>query len=198
VTTNQWLAGTALVLGALAAAAGSPARSTHGQIDVDELASMVVHEQDHVDAIDLAQWIRERKPGLRVIDVRTAAEFDEYHVPAAENIPIEGLSKATFAPSDTIVMYSQGGAHAAQAWVLLRALGHKQVFFLSGGLDEWATDVMAPLLPDDATPAERQAFERASEISRYFGGVPHAGPRPAPGSASPAAAVLTKLKRRGC
>jgi rhodanese-related sulfurtransferase len=198
VTTNRALAATALVLGALAAAAGAPRPSTPGQIDVDELASMVVHEQDHVDAIDLAEWIRDQKPGLRVVDVRTESEFVEYHVPAAENIPIEALSRAHFAPNDTIVMYSQGGAHAAQAWVLLRALGYKQVFFLSGGLDEWAIDVMSPVLPDDATAAEQQAFARISEISRYFGGIPHTGPRPAPGAASPAASVLTKLKRRGC
>lgn len=199
INTNRSLAAIALVLGSFAAAAGTPSRSTRGQVDVDELASMVVHEQDHVDALDLAQWIREQKPGLRVVDVRTAADFAEYHLPSAENIPIEALSRATFAPADTIVMYSQGGAHAAQAWVLLRALGHKKVFFLSGGLDEWATDVMGPLLPDDASPAEKVAFERAAEISRYFGGHPHVGPRPAPGAASAAATeILTKLKRRGC
>jgi rhodanese-related sulfurtransferase len=193
------LAFTALGLGALAAIAGSPLRSSRGQIDVDELAAMVVHEQDHVDAIDLAGWIKDRKAGLRVIDVRAPAEYDEYHVPSAENVPLEQFSRAGLKRDDTVVLYSGGGAHAAQGWVLLRALGLRQVYFLSGGLDEWATDVMAPVLPDDATPDERAAFQTTAEISRYFGGVPTVGPRvPAEARAGAGALVLTRLKRRGC
>jgi 3-mercaptopyruvate sulfurtransferase SseA len=199
VTLGRSLAIAALGLGGLAAVAGSPFSSTKGQIDVDALASIVVHEQDHVDAVELAAWIRDQKRGLRVIDVRTAAEFAGYHVPSAENVPLERLSHAGLKPTDTVVLYSQGGAHAAQAWVMLRALGLRQVFFLSGGLDEWLTDVMSPVLPDDATPDEKLAFKTTAEISRYFGGVPTTGPRvSAEGRAGHAAGVLTRLKRRGC
>lgn len=197
MSANRWLACAALGLGALAAVAGTPWRSTRGQIDVDALASMVVHEQDHVDALTLATWIKDRKPGLRFVDVRTATEFDADHVPTAEHVPLEMLSRTHFALTDTVVMYSQGGAHAAQGWVLLRALAIRQVFFLSGGLDEWTSDVMDPLLPDDATPAEKSAFATTSAISRYFGGRPHVGPR-VPGGSSTSAKSTAALKRRGC
>jgi 3-mercaptopyruvate sulfurtransferase SseA len=108
-----------------------------GQVDVDALTSMIATERDHIDARDLAQWIKIRKPGLRVIDLRAAEAFSADHIPTAENLPLEKLGHAGFSPTDTVVLYSQGGAHAAQAWVLLRALGLHQVYFLSGGFDEW-------------------------------------------------------------
>jgi len=199
VTIGRALAAIALVFGLLAAVAGTPRPPVRGIIDVDATALMIVKEQDHVDAADLGAWIRDRKPGLRVIDVRSAAEFDAYHVPAAENLPLERITRTTFAPADTVVLYSQGGAHAAQAWVLLRAIGLPHVYFLSGGLDEWLTDVMDPVLPEDATPAEKSAFASIADVSRYFGGTPHIGPRQTGGrSAAAAGEILTKLKRRGC
>jgi len=197
VTTSRWLAATALVLGGLAAVAGPPSPAARGEVDVTRLASMIVHEEDHVDAIDLARWIRDRKRGLRVIDVRSPEEFEAYRVPTAENVPLDQLTDAGFAPTDTVVLYSGGGAHAAQAWVLLRALGLRQVFFLSGGLDEWIADVMEPLLPDDATEEEKAAFAPVADVSRYFGGTPHTGPRRAAEAAAGREAIA-RNKRRGC
>jgi hypothetical protein len=37
-----------------------------------------------ITAVELAEWIRDRKPNLRVIDLRPEAAFDEYHLPRAE------------------------------------------------------------------------------------------------------------------
>ena len=197
MTMTRGLAAAALLLGGLAGIAGQPVATARGEIDVNHLASTIARELDHVEAIDLARWIRDGKQGLRVVDVRPPAQFENYRLPAAENIPLDKLGLAVFAPSDTVVLYSGGGAHAAQAWVLLRALGLRQVFFLSGGLDEWVNDVMRPLLPDDATPGEKAAFQSTAGISRYFGGTPRTGPRPAAGSTDGTDAAA-RLKRRGC
>ena len=94
-----------------------------------------------------------------------------------------------FTPSETIVVYSKEGAHAAQAWVLLRALGHRQVFFLRGGRAAWEGEVLRPTLADDASDAAKAEFARASELSRYFGGAPRAGTSKKPTSLP---------HRRGC
>ena len=97
------------------------------------------------------------------------------------------------------MLYSQGGAHAAQAWVMLRASGHRRVYFLRGGMDEWLADVMAPTLASGSSPADRQAFERVAEISRYFGGQPR---ELAPGERGPATVLTPRAvataRRRGC
>ncbi len=195
----------AVLLGALAAFAGSPYRASRATVDVQRLARAVAHEEDHVTAIALAEWIRGRKAGLRIVDLRTAAEFETYHVPRAERIALESLATAPLRVNDTIVLISGGGAHAAQAWVLLQALGFKQVYFLRGGLQEWIDDVMNPTILATAPPSAMAEFKRVGEISRYFGGVPRIvdkiEPRPAnaegerPSSTSDAAAAI---RRRGC
>lgn len=194
----------------LAAFAGSPYAGKHGQVDVPALARTVEREDDHVTAIELARWIRDRRDGLRIVDVRTTAEFDAWHLPAAERIPLASLATTPFRRSDTIVLYSEGGAHAAQGWVFLRALGYSQVYFLRGGLNEWLDEVMNPTIRTSASATERAAFDSVAALSRYFGGVPQvadstgvrrgtggADARPAPRGASTAAAVL-RQRRRSC
>ena len=119
--------------GALALVAGDPYAV---KVDVHRLAKAVAQEEDHVTADELAQWIRDRKPGLRLIDVRTPAEYNKSHFPRAENVPIESIASVAFGPSETIVLLSEGGAHAAQAWVFLQALGYRNVYFLRGGMQE--------------------------------------------------------------
>ena len=165
------LAGMALALGLLAPLAGSPYKASHATIDVPALARTVAREEDHVTALELAQWIKDRRSGLRVLDVRSREEYDRYHLPTAERLALDSLATIPFRADDTLVLYSEGGAHAAQAWVFLRALGYRNVYFLRGGLYEWLEQVMNPTLAD-TTAAGRDAFARAASLSRYFGGVP--------------------------
>jgi rhodanese-related sulfurtransferase len=146
------LATLAAVLGLLAAFAGAPRA-----IDVDALARQVAKEEDHVTALELAQWIKDRKPGLRVINVGSASSRlpnvgrASARLPGAEDISLEALTKTPFGPDETIVLISDGGAHAAQAWVFLRALGHRNVFFLRGGVAEWNAEVLHPPAPTAVT-----------------------------------------------
>jgi rhodanese-related sulfurtransferase len=168
-------------------------------VDAISLAHEIEHEDDHVTALELAQWIRERKAGLRVLDVRSDSEFRAYHIPSAERMPLPALATLPPREGETLVLYSEGGAHAAQGWVLLRANGHRQVYFLRGGLLDWMDEVMSPSLPTDTSRA------RVSALSRYFGGVPRAGAVPLPASSSSpppppatAASAVARIRRRGC
>ncbi len=193
------LAAVALVLGALAAVVRTPVPAGTS-VDVEALARAVEREDDHVTALELATWIKDRKPGLRVIDVRPAADFERYHLPTAERMALDTLVTAPFRDEETIVLYSDGGAHAAQGWVLLRARGHRQVYFLRGGLADWLEDVMNPALAPDTTPDARA---RVVSISRYFGGTPHdesesdrAAKGASPRESTPEA--VARMRRRGC
>jgi len=195
VTRPQLLGVGALGLAALAAFVGTPVPARPGEIDVNQLAGMIAREEDHVTAIDLAGWIKDRKPGLRVIDVRPAEAFDDFHLPTAENMPLPSISQAAFKTTDTLVLYSDGGAHAAQGWVLLRSLGYRHVYFLRGGLGEWLDDVMNPVIPANAAPDVADAFKRTVELSQYFGGHPTVGDRP---PATTTSQRIEAMKRRGC
>jgi rhodanese-related sulfurtransferase len=160
----------------MAAIAGDPQpRRIRAQVDMAALAGVIEREEDHVTAIELAEWIRDRKRGLRVADIRTRDEFERYHIPSAELLALSDIPKVVPAEEETWVLYSEGGAHAAQAWMLMRAMGHERVYFLRGGVLDWAEDVMNPVLLPASTADARRQNERIAEVSRYFGGVPRTG-----------------------
>jgi rhodanese-related sulfurtransferase len=184
----------ALALGLAAPFACSPSRMQPRGLDLDAIARAIDEGSDHVSARQLAEWIRDRRPGLRLIDVRSPAEFHEDAIPTAENVPIDQLANARFAPDQTIVLYSQEGAHAGQAWVMLRSLGVTQAMFVPGGLADWHEEVLSPLLPANGSPAERA---RIAELSHYFGGSPRiAGERES--ELAGAAQAVRSVRRRGC
>ena len=188
-TLVRILASAAVISGIAAALAGSPYASRNGHIDVDALSKTVQHEDDHVTAMELAAWIRARRPGLRVIDVRSASEYDAYHVPTAERVRLDSIAHVPFRKDETIVLYSEGGAHAAQAWVFLRALGYEHVRFLRGGIEDWLDDVMSPILAPTASRRDSVAFDSNGALSRYFGGVPRRGVTNG---------AVQRVRRRGC
>lgn len=195
---RRWLAGAAALAGALAPFAGSPYRARSSaatlagspSVDVAALAGAVARQEDHISALELAAWLRAGRPGLRVLDVRSAAEFRAYHIPGAEHVPLERVATLPFSSETTLVLYSETGVHAAQAWVFLRALGHGRVVFLRNGLHEWLDDVMSPTLAADAPPEAIVKFAATAELSRWFGGSPR----------QPAAATdrAEPTWRRGC
>lgn len=200
------LAGGALLLSVAAAFAGAPDAAAHASLDTREIARAVARHEDHVTALELAGWIRDRRPGLRVIDLRSAAAFDDYHVPGAERMTLDSVARDPFGRDETVVLYSDGGPEAAQGWMLLRALGRRNVLFLRGGMYEWLEQVMNPVLPDAAPAASRDDFARTAALSRYFGGVPRAGGQPVPDDLVPAGSVApaprpslgARTRSRGC
>lgn len=161
------LAIAAVVGGALAVVAGNPTRPVGGTVDVTELARIVEHEEDHVTAVKLAKWIRDDKAGLRILDIRSDSEFDDFHIPRATHMPLADIARMPLDSAATYVLYSEGGTHAAQGWFLLRARGVKNAFFLRGGLYEWLEEVMNPRVASTTPQAERDSIRA---ITLWFGG----------------------------
>lgn len=169
LTLNQKLAAIALVLGGLALFS-QPHRGPFVKLDARELALVVEQEVDHVKPAELAAWIVEGRADYRLIDLRTADEFATYHIPTAENAQLPALADYPLLRNEKIVLYSEGGIHSAQAWLLLRAQGYDGVFTVLGGLDGWKDEVLFPVLPVEAGPPERAQFERAAALAQFFGG----------------------------
>lgn len=199
LSRNQKLALFAVALGLGALVIGTP-RSGKVTIDERELAAMVEGEVDHVTPDDLADWIVAGRQDFRLIDLRTAAEYAEYHIPQAENLAITALADADLARNEKIVLYSAEGIHSAQAWFLLKAKKFPAVYILLGGLKQWTEQVVFPETPaEGATPAERIAFAAAAERARFFGGAPRAasvagaGTPPAPATPATSAPALPKV-----
>jgi rhodanese-related sulfurtransferase len=199
LTSNQKLAAGALLLGAVALFA-SPYPGGKVTLDARELALAVGTEADHVEAPELAAWIIEGKADYRLVDLRSEAEFAQYHIPTAVNIPMNVLTDAGLGRDEKIVLYSEGGIHSAQAWMLLRAQGYKGAYMLKGGLDDWKDQVVFPVLVDNPTPEQRARDERRRAMASFFGGQPRSaaavaagGASAMPGIAAPALPALPKV-----
>ena len=172
-TVNRRLAAAALVLGALAMA-GRPEPGHRVTIDTQQLATIVAGEVDHVTPAELADWIIRGAGNYRLVDLRDAASFARYHIPTAENVPLAELPDHGLARNERIILYSDGGIHAAQAWMLLAAQGYHGATTLLGGLDAWQDEVLYPAAPANPAPREAASFERAVQVARFFGGQPRA------------------------
>jgi uncharacterized protein len=210
LSLNQKLALGALTLGVIALFA-RPLRGNVVTVDVKELAALIDSEDDHVTPRELAAWIVETRSDYRLVDLRPAKDYAEYHLPGAENVTLSALPDASLLRSEKIVLYSEGGIHASQAWILMRAKGFRNVYTLKGGLEQWKDEVLFPSLADHATAEERARFERAAALAQFLGGSRRTGANASvavktpemPKVAAPAAAgvppsAAPKKKKEGC
>ena len=201
----------ALVTAAATMAVAAALVDARPAIDASTLAGEISTDRDHISAPELAERIMRGDPTLRLFDVRPRAEYEALHIPTASHATLDELSRARFPRDATVVVYSEGSAHAAQAWVLLRLNGVRTVYFLREGIYEWIARVREPRLASDATPAERADFDRAVALSRFFGGValtnvPRAevpegywtGAHAVDGVSSRATEAIARVRRRGC
>lgn len=163
------------ILGLIAAFAGSPYRGSKVTLDTVELAGIVQKEADHVEASDLADWIIQGKTDYRLLDLRNEEEYNQYHIPGAENVELAALPGYDLARNEKIILYSGGGTHSAQGWFLLKADGFKAVYMLLGGLQAWKDQILFPVIPPNPAPEQRASLEKIKEVSRYFGGSPISG-----------------------
>jgi hypothetical protein len=171
------LLGAALVaLGLGAAVSGDPSAVSRATIDPRALALEVGNKADHVSVEELASWIIAGRGDYRLLDVRYPEEFATYHIPGAENVPLAALSWDLMPRNETVVLCSEGGIHAAQAWFLLKSMGFQHVYLLLGGIEEWKDIVLFPRNPGENADSEARArFDRLAGMSRFFGGAPRGG-----------------------
>ncbi|MEY4672327.1 MAG: hypothetical protein RL148_111 [Planctomycetota bacterium] len=157
---------TALVLG------GGGARE--GGNVPDAALQAVETGSDHIDAEALADRIMAVDPGLVLVDVRPAPEFAEWHLPRAVNLTVPDLlgapGDALFARNpELVVLYSNGPAHPAQAWIELQRRGRTNVLVLDGGLDEFRARILTPpSLRGETEEAKAKAESQLFALRRAF------------------------------
>lgn len=206
ISLQQAAVAMVLMLGAgLLLASGKPVGQTVGVTPV-AIAASIEQKTDLVEALDLAKRMIEGKKDFVVVDLRPAWQFDDYHIPGALNLTMEqavlgqGLGK-----DKEIILYSAGGTHAAQTWVLMVQQGYRAKTLLDG-IQGWWRDVLTPssLSATDETKAA-QEYQGLRSIREYFQGGPTSG-KPAvptttapttPSTPPPAAATPAAPKKKG-
>jgi len=124
----------------------------------------------------LADWLINKDPGIQLIDVRSPAEFEKFHLDQAINVPRADILSPDYREIwdqgvKFNVIYSNGSTTAHDAWMILRQLGYQNIGVLMGGLNYWTEVVMNPkspaaILPDD----EIAKYEFRKGASQALGG----------------------------
>lgn len=208
-------------LGFLALFAGNPYRDAMATVDTKQLALEAGAGAERVSVDQLADWLIAGRNDFRLVDVRAAQDFAAYHLPEAINVPLAALGAGLAAPTERLIICSDGELPAAQAWFLLRSLGYRAVYVLSGGLTAWKDSILFPQAPPAGAPAREQIdFARRAAVAAHFGGSPRASagltspaapaapsspelpklapPLPPPAPAEGAAPAPARKKREGC
>ena len=93
-----------------------------------------------IDPTDLAQLVT-GGDDVKVLDVRTPAEFETVHIPGAYNVPLDTLGEhATEIQrhvDEPVVLVCRSGMRASQAEQRLAAAGMVNVRVLEGGMVAW-------------------------------------------------------------
>ena len=94
-----------------------------------------------ISASELDRMV-EADPTVRLLDVRTAGEFESGHIPGAYNVPLNvlGEHRAEIANvTEPVILICQSGARAAQAESDLIAAGMTNLRLLEGGMNAWSS-----------------------------------------------------------
>jgi rhodanese-related sulfurtransferase len=130
---------------------------------------------ESISAPDLADRIVAQDAALRVLDLRSRQDFDQLHVAGATQMTLDDLRGQPIPLSARIVLYADDDGQASRGARLLRTRGYRNVVILRQGISAWISRVLEPRLARDATALERAEFERAAQLSRFFGGMAHSG-----------------------
>jgi rhodanese-related sulfurtransferase len=133
---------------------------------------MIAAGYDHVTVQELSDWLIKDRRDFELVDIRDLQQFDAAHIEGARHIPLAGLlaeqALNSLPARRTIVVYSNGSAHAAQAALLLRLAG-REALALLGGYNYWQAYLNDP---EKAGVAEMDAAQRAQyqAVACYFAG----------------------------
>lgn len=103
------------------------------------MTTTILPDTDVFDSSQLRQLLHEI-PDLRILDVRTGAEFESVHIPGSYNVPLDTLAEHVDDLADVdhpVVLVCQSGGRATRASQRLTAAGKDTLHILEGGITSW-------------------------------------------------------------
>lgn len=91
--------------------------------------------------INMEQLKNKQINGIKIIDVRSSQEYNEWHIEGAINIPEYEINcnvdNILENKNEDIVLYCSSGSRSEKAYSKLTKLGYKRLYCLYGGLDNY-------------------------------------------------------------
>lgn len=143
-----------LILAALTIFIPEKKSNTFSEIKEQQILSDIQANSHYVNSDEVAfNIINKDKNTLKLIDVRTPKEFQEFHLPGSINIQINQLlaksNQMEFENQHTrTVFISNGEELASKAWMICRRNGMNNLYILKGGLNAFVSEIFYPVKPD--------------------------------------------------
>ena len=113
----------------LAGCGAQSEESTYRQVNAEEAATMMEEESGYI-----------------ILDVRTAQEYSEKHIPGAVNVPNEIIGSAGIPElpdkAQLILVYCRSGNRSKQASEKLVKLGYTNIVEF-GGINDWTGETVS-------------------------------------------------------
>jgi hydroxyacylglutathione hydrolase len=110
-----------------------------GALPAEDLESFAPRPVAAIPSTELRE-LATRAAGATVVDVRSATEWNEGHVPGAVHVPLAYLTSklSDLRSRQPIVTYCRSGSRSVTAASVLRASGIADVSNAEGGFEEWS------------------------------------------------------------
>lgn len=151
---------------------------------------------------DVAKLIVSQDPTILLVDVRSADEFENFHLEGAINIPLTDLLNPeweSYLDQDvrTNIFYCNGSTKSNQAWMITRQLGYRNCLVMQGGLNYWFETIMNPTAPGDLSADDMLAkYDFRKGASKVFGGGATEALAPAAANPKPLPAIVPKPAKK--
>lgn len=136
------------------------------------MTSAPTHLSPVVTAEELIALLSER-PDLRLLDVRTAGEFETAHISGAYNVPLDTLAEhgpeIQAAIQQPLVLVCQSGGRARQAEAVLKRAGMPNLHVLEDGMNGWLAAGKPVVRRRRRLPLERQVRIAAGALAAAGG-----------------------------
>ena len=117
--------------------------------------------------------LSQQMPQVRLLDVRTAAEFTSEHIRGAYNVPLETLGEHAreirASRQSPLVLVCRSGQRARTAEVALKAAGLEHLHVLDGGVTAWVAAGLPLVRGRQTMSLERQVRIAAGSLAATGG-----------------------------
>lgn len=145
----------------IATVKGQPDLELRWQRMAEEKGAKLTSRAVYVHPMEVAELTQDTAVFTRILDVRSEAHHNLFHLRKSEHTSLEQLSDPAFvkelkkAPGNTVVFtVSNDDERATAAWKLLAAQGVSNIYIIDGGINAWLK--LFPPPPCLAKPHERK------------------------------------------
>ena len=179
-------------------------RNRYVELNAAELLTELQRQEYYITPDALADLLIQQDPSVRLIDLRSPAEFAAYSLPGAVNIPLDSLLTDNwlgYVDQDVKqnIFFSNGSTLSTEGWMLVRQMGFRHNYVLQGGLNAWFTTIVHPRPPRSTAPAEDWArYRQRLGASQFFTGKGAEAPANTGSAPAPIPRRQKKAVKGGC